>query len=191
MKFAEFAEKYLIPPDKRNDRLTRVFVYLCSAVTATAFIAATLNWLYGYTDLALQIYVSAFTFPIAFILIRISKRAEVAGHYVAANVLLQTLFLAADQAIGVIALIGIAAGAPLLGRTAGKVWLGIVLLRAIYVAATATTEIASATAATDRSTACLSATFNVQARAEPPASRIAAAVSSAVSPLTSMIGLLT
>ena len=147
MNFSEFAERYLIPPDKRNDRLTRVFVYLCSAVTIAALIGGTMQWMYGYGDLAFQIYISALTFPIAFILIRTSKRAEIAGHYVAGNVFLQTIFLAADQAVGVITLIGIAAGAPLLGKTAGKVWLAIIVVRALYVAATAVTELASATAA--------------------------------------------
>ena len=147
MNFSDFAERYLIPPDKRGDRLTRVFVYLCSAVTVAAFVGGTMQWMYGYRELAFQIYVSAFTFPIAFILIRKSKRAEIAGHYVAANVFLQTILFAADQAVGVITLIGIAAGAPLLGKTAGKVWLGIILARALYVAALSPTELASATAA--------------------------------------------
>ncbi|NKB98306.1 MAG: response regulator [Pseudomonadales bacterium] len=143
MNFTAFAESYLIPHDRRNDRFTRLFVYLCSAATITAFVAAAMTWFYGYPTLGGQIGLAALTIPVAFLLLRISPMPQLAGHYLATNIFIQTLLFAADPAVGVITLIAVAAAAPLLGKTAGQFWLAVVVARAIWVAITSEVEIAA------------------------------------------------
>jgi len=142
----ELAER-LLPNDMKDERLSKLFVHLCLATTATALIAAALTIAYGYPNLGLAIFAAAATFPIALLIMRYTKSAQAGGHYLAANIMLQTILFAAHPAVGTVALICMAAGVALLDKFGGRLWLGLIVTRCLYVAVTATTEPASATAA--------------------------------------------
>ena len=106
-----------------------------------------MTWGYGYRDLAIVIYASAATFPVALLVLRYAKSALAAGHYLAANIMLQTILFAADPAIGSVVLISLAAGVALLGTIGSRLWLALIISRCLYVAANSPEELASATAA--------------------------------------------
>lgn len=147
MSFATFTDAYLLPPDKRHDRLSRIFVYLSLAATLAGLAAATMTLLYGYADLAIAIYMAALTLPMALPLLRFTGKVIPAGNYLAANLFLQTIFFAADPAVGCVTLIAIAAGVGLLPSRSGLFWAAMVVARCIYVAIVSETQLASATAA--------------------------------------------
>ena len=96
MSFATFTDAYLLPADKRHDRLSRIFVYLSLAATLAGLAAATMTLLYGYADLAIAIYMAALTLPMALPLLRFTGKVIPAGNYLAANLFLQTIFFAAS-----------------------------------------------------------------------------------------------
>ena len=144
--FSTFADNYLLPADKRHDRVARLFVYLCATATFMACVGATMTWAYGYDLLALSIYLAAFTIPVALVILRYSETAIPAGHYLTANLISQTVLFSADASIGCVTLVAIAAGAALLGK-GGRWWIAVIAARCAYVAATSDTVNASATAA--------------------------------------------
>ena len=137
----------LLPESKRDDMLSQLFVYLCLVATATAIIAATMSWSYGHTTLAALIYIAAATFPIALIVLRYINSTIAAGHYLSGNILIQSIFLAANPAVSTVILVPLAAGTALLGKNSSRFWLSVIVLRCLYVAYTAANESASATAA--------------------------------------------
>ena len=147
MQVSTLADTYLIPSDKRHDRLTRLFVYLCVAATCSVLAGAIMTLGYGHTDLGIFIAMCALTLPLALAILRFSGSVFAAGHYLAANLYLQIIFLSADPAVGCVALIALTASVALLGRIHGLFWLAMGLGRCIYVAVTSDTEAASATAA--------------------------------------------
>ncbi len=137
----------LLPPAKQQDRLSQLFVYLCLAATAAALVVATMTWGYGYGNLAVVIYLAAATFPVALLILRYASSAYAAGHYLAANIMLQSILFSADPAVGCVVLIGLAAGVALLGKIGARFWLALIVVRCLYVAANAPEEMSSATAA--------------------------------------------
>ncbi len=147
MSIASFVEEALLPEDRRHDRQAQLFAYLCLAATATALVAATLTLLYGFAQLALLIYLAAATIPVALLILRYSNNALLAGHYLAANLMLQSILFGAAPEVSCVVLIALAAGAALLGPIGARVWLGLILARCIWVALTVSGENASATAA--------------------------------------------
>ncbi len=147
MSIASFVEETLLPADRRDDRQAQLFTYLCLAATAAALVAAAMTGFYGYGQLALLIFLAAATIPVALLILRYSHNALVAGHYLAANLMLQSMLFAADPEVSCVVLIALAAGVALLGPIGSKFWLAVILTRCIWVAVNAGEETASATAA--------------------------------------------
>jgi two-component system cell cycle sensor histidine kinase/response regulator CckA len=147
MTLTTFADNYLIPAANRHDRLSRLFVYLTLAATAAGVIAATMTLFYGHIGFAISIYMAALTLPLALALLHFSGSIYPAGHYLAGNLFLQTIFFAAEPAVGCVTLIALSAGVGLLGRTHGLTWLALVVGRCLYIAWVSDTEIESATGA--------------------------------------------
>ena len=127
MSLATFADN-LLPVDKQQNRAARLFVYLCLAATAAVFTGATMTLAYGYTQLAIAIYVGSVTIALAIVVLRFSDNYYVAAHYLTGNIFLQSIFFSADPAVGCIALIGMSAGAALLGREGGLFWISIFVM---------------------------------------------------------------
>lgn len=144
MSLARLAEKYLLPPDKQSDRRSRLFVNLCLAATLTALIAATLTLVYGYEQLAVGIYFGALTLPLGFVFLRFGMSALPAGHYLTANIMLQTLFFAAMPAVATVAMVALAGAVALLGKNGGRFWLAVIVAYCVYIALSASTELESA-----------------------------------------------
>ncbi len=144
--FSTFADTYLLPAHKRQDRIARLFVYLCATATCMALVAATMTWAYGFDTLAVGIYLAALSIPVALVILRYSDTAVPAGHYLTANLIMQTVLFSAEASVGCVTLVAIAAGAALLGK-GGRLWIGVIAARCAYVAATSDTVNASATAA--------------------------------------------
>jgi signal transduction histidine kinase/ActR/RegA family two-component response regulator len=147
MGWAETFEQAVLSRRQAQDRMTRMFAYLCVAATACGLTAATMTWGYGYGDAALKIYLAAATLPLALLLLRWIDDWQTAGHYLAANILLQTMLFAPDASIGCIVLAALAAGVALFRANAARFWLAVIVVRCIYVAVNASDELGSATAA--------------------------------------------
>ncbi len=142
----DFAQR-LLPEDKQSDRFAQLLVYLSLAAMLAGFTGAGMTFLYGYNVQAWLILSFATTFPLAIVVLHWLRSPVVAGHYLAANIMLQSILFTADPAISCVMLIALAAGVGLLGKTGSKIWLGLIVVRCIYVAVTVGDPIASGTAA--------------------------------------------
>lgn len=130
---SDFANQLLLE-EKRRQPLPRVLVLVTLAATGTALLAAFLHWVYGYPTHATQIFVASATLPLTLLFLRSDQPAEYSGHYLAANIFLQSIFFAASPTIGCVALIALAAGGALLGGVHGHIWLTLIIARCIFVA---------------------------------------------------------
>ncbi|MCR9260858.1 MAG: ATP-binding protein [Pseudomonadaceae bacterium] len=142
----DFARGFL-PADKQADRLSQLLVYLSLSTMVASIVAAGLTYSYGYTAQAWLILMASATFPLAIVVMHMFKSPIVAGHYLAANIMLQSILFAPDPAISCVVLISMAAGAGLLGTLGSRIWLSLIVLRCIYVAFTVEGTDPSATAA--------------------------------------------
>jgi PAS domain S-box-containing protein len=142
----EFAQR-LVSANVKNPRLAQLLAILSLAAALTGVIAATLTWVYGYPDLAINIYIAAVTFPLTIVILNYTGKSAVAGHYLAANIFLQTLLFSAEPAVGCVVLVCLAAGAALLGNIGGSFWLLVIVLRCVQLAFVAPSQAMSATAA--------------------------------------------
>ncbi len=144
---AEFIEEYLLPPERREDRLFQLMTNLCVVATMAALVAATLTLAYGHGRYAASIFICAFTLPLALVILRRSRSVYPAAHYLTANLTMQTLLLAAEPAVSCVVQIALAAGVALLDRFGARLWLAFFVAHCLFRALTLPTEMESAIAA--------------------------------------------
>ena len=141
---ATFAETYLLPENKKKDRLARLFVRLCLVTMITGVLAATLTYAYGYEQLAVGIYLGLLTMPVSLWLLRLGNTALPAAHYLTGNIMVQTLLFAAIPAVACVTMVAMAAAAALLGRRGGLFWMTFIVAYCLYIALTGQSELESA-----------------------------------------------
>ena len=151
---APSTHKTLFSKEKYDDRTWRLFIRLCLAATGIALVAGTMTYSYGHEGLGLSVLLAAFTLPLGIAIQHMTGSIKVAGHYLVANIFIQSILFAADPAVGCLTLIALAAAVPQLGREGGRAWLVIIVARCLYVAVTTSEELGSATAAVAALVAC-------------------------------------
>lgn len=147
MGWAEDLEEAVLPRAVAGDRLPRVMAYLCLAAALSGLVAAIGAWNFGYPGHAFKIFLGAASILLTLPLLRMVQDWQIAGHYLAANIFLQSILLAPSPTISCIILVSLAAGVALFRTGAARFWIAAIVARCGFVAITSATELESATAA--------------------------------------------